>query len=135
MKRSGLHRLECPQSCDCGPLYSTVANIETRQLPLCGGCGSRLVPESLELAALVLSRDELEQLPAFVEFSRQLASIHRGQAGPGKRAMQTGRHLRPADELAMARVERERRESARTRQLSGLRQYRTAAATADEIPF
>ena len=131
MKRTGLQRLACPASCDVGPLYSTVASLETRVRPVCGECGCRMVPESLELAAAVLSPEEFEQHPAFGDYCRQRSSIQHGQQSH----IQRGRKVRGETALAAERVEADRRRDARARQLAGLVQYRAAGLAADEIPF
>jgi hypothetical protein len=54
--RRGLQKLSCPE-CAAG-VYATWHAVERRPLPLCGECGERFVPDSLELAAAVLSPAE-----------------------------------------------------------------------------
>lgn len=116
-KRSGLHKLEC----DCGGyVYATVAQLERYGLPSCG-CGERLLPERLELAALL----GLEDAPAVAEYRRELSSVLHGQASHGRR----GRELRPAETIAAERVERRRSNAARERRISAL------APAAEALPF
>jgi hypothetical protein len=95
-KRSGLHKLEC----DCGAyVYATVAMLERHGLPACP-CGSRFLPDRVELAEL-LGVD----CPAVTEYRAELSSVMHGQASHGIR----GRKLRPAELVAFERVERRRR--------------------------
>lgn len=120
-KRAGLHKLECV---DCDAYcYSAVAQLERHGLPRCGGCGERFAPERLELAALL----GLEDAPAVVEYRRELSRVLHGQASHGIR----GRELRPAETIALERVERRRSEAARDRRLDAL----APAPVSEPMPF
>jgi hypothetical protein len=125
---------------ECGYQVYTSRRWIERGLPMCP-CGAHLVPDDPDDAALVLAPEELEQHPAVIEYKRAVSSVMHGQAGPGRALRATGRELRPADEVAAQRLERERRKAARARQVGALRRgqldpTRTpAAAAADEIPF
>jgi hypothetical protein len=106
-KRAGLHKLEC----DCGAyVYATVAMLERHGLPACP-CGSRFLPDRVELAEL-LGVD----CPAVAEYQAELSSVMRGQASHGIR----GRKLRPAEQLAAERVEQRRRDRALSNRLQAL---------------
>lgn len=106
-KRSGLHRLEC----DCGSyVYATVAMLERAGLPQCA-CGERLLPDRVELAEL-LDVD----CPARDEYRAELSSVMHGQTSHGIR----GRKLRPAELIAADRVEKRRRDRARSNRLGAL---------------
>lgn len=122
LKRTGLHRAGCEH--DCGAyIYATVSSLERHGCPLCA-CGGRFVPDHPDLAAAILP-DALDAHPAVIAYRRELSSVLHGQAPSVAR----GRQVRPAEEIAGERVERERRELARARQLSGLRH------PSDPIPF
>ena len=115
-KRSGLHKLEC----DCGAyVYATVAMLQRHGLPACP-CGSRFLPDRVELAEL-LGVD----CPAVAEYHRELTSVMHGQASHGMR----GRKLRPAESIAADRVEQRRRERALSDRLSAL------LPAAEPMPF
>jgi hypothetical protein len=116
-KRSGLHRLAC-DGCD-SYVYATVAQLERAGLPSCG-CGAGFVPDRVELAEL-LDVD----CPARDEYRTELSSVMRGQASHGIR----GRELRPAELVAFERVEKRRRERARSNRLSAL------LPAAEPLPF
>ena len=109
-KRSGLHRLEC-RGCEAYT-YSTVACLERHGLPACG-CGERFLPGRVELAALL----GLDDAPAMVEYQRELSRVMHGQASHGRR----GRVLRDPSSIAAERVEKRRREVARSNRLNALR--------------
>ena len=116
--RQGLHRLEC----DCGAyVYATVAALEAHGLPVCA-CGETFQPGRVELAEL-LNVD----CPAVAEYRDALSSVLHGQAfasGNGRRG-----NLRPAESVALERVERHRRELARARRVGAI------LPKAQPIPF
>jgi hypothetical protein len=116
-KRTGLHKLEC----SCGAyLYATVAMLERHDLPACC-CGSRFLPDRVELAMLL----GVDDCPAIVEYERELSSVMHGQTSHGIR----GRELRPAELIAAERVERSRRDRARSNRLAAL------LPAAEAMPF
>lgn len=107
-KRSGLHKLECP---DCaGYVYATVAQLETHGMPACP-CGAVYVPDELELAGL-LGIDA----PSVAEYQRECDRIAHGQTSHGIR----GRELRSVESIALERIAVRRRESARARRIAAI---------------
>jgi hypothetical protein len=60
LKRTGLHRLECEESCGAY-VYATVAQLEQHGMPQCS-CGARFIPERVELALHVLPADDSYRL-------------------------------------------------------------------------
>ena len=124
-KTQRLRKIECS---DCGYLAYVSRRWIALGLPLCP-CGARLLPEDADDAALVLSAEELEQHPAVIAYCRALSSVMHGQPSHGIR----GRKLRPAEEIAMERVEKDRRERAQRNRLEALK---SLSERGDEpIPF
>lgn len=128
MKRTGLKRLECLEQCGCAA-YMTLAQLERHGMPSCP-CGSRMVPEDLEVAAAVLERSDLETVPAYREFVRECESLTIGQ----RSHQQRGRKVSQTEAVATERVAKAAQQSARARRLSGLVQF-NQAATAAAMPF
>jgi hypothetical protein len=90
-----------------------------------------MVPEDLEVAALVMPRGELEEVPAWREYVRECSSVLHGQASH----VQRGRQVRPAEMVAAERVARQAKHAARERRLSGLVQFTQVAESAAAMPF
>jgi hypothetical protein len=129
MTRQGLKRLGCVDDCGC-IAYMTLAQLERFGMPACP-CGAGMVPESLEVAAAVMPREQLEQLPAWREHEREASRVHHGQASH----IQRGRSVRDASLVAAERLEAARRHEAHARRLSGLVQFKQAAQVAADMPF
>lgn len=122
-----MRKLECEAGEGCGAIvYASRAQIR-RGLYGCA-CGGRLIPMDPDDAALVLEPGELDAHPAVMEYRRALSSVMHGQASHGIR----GRQLRPAEAVALERVEQDRRAAARARRLAAIQ---PAAPAADPIPF
>lgn len=120
--RRGLQRL----SCGCGAsVWQTWAAVERGPRPVCG-CGTRFVPDDLELAAAVCDTAELDAHEWHGEYARQLSSVLHGQASH----VQRGNNVRGVEAVAYERVQKARRAAAKQSQLSGLRR-----PAADPIPF
>lgn len=133
-----LRKLECDA---CGYIaYTSRRWIETG-LPVCP-CGLTLLPADPDDAALALSPAELDSHPAVLEYKRAVASVLHGQEGPARSVHGNwGANIRPADQVAAEKLERDRREAARARQLASLRRgqldpsRQTAAAAVADMPF
>jgi hypothetical protein len=128
-------------ACECGYIAYTSRRWIERGLPLCP-CGAQLLPEDPDDAALVLTADQLAEHPAVVAYKRAVASVMHGQSGPARALRNAGgRGFRSPDEIAAQRLERERRDAARARQLGALRRgpvdpsRQPAPVAADPIPF
>lgn len=118
-KRRGLRKLEC----ECGAsVYITFAQAERYGLPLCG-CGSRFMPDDLELAA-ALGVDS----PVLAEYRAELSSVMHGQSSHLAKSG-AGARLRQPESIAAERVERSRRERARSNRLGAL------LPAAEPMPF
>lgn len=132
-----MRKLACDE---CGYIAYTSRRWIEHGLPLCP-CGTHLIPQDPDDAALALTPAELDQHPALIAYKRAVSSVLHGQAGPARSLRSTGKTFRSPDEIAGDRMEQERREAARARQLSVLRRgpvdpsRAVASATADPIPF
>lgn len=116
--RRGLHRLEC----GCGGyVYATVSALERFGLPSCP-CGERFEPERVDVAMIL----GLEDCAAVLEFRREASSVMHGQA---PRAIRYGGAVRDPELVAAERVEKRRRERARSNRLGALR------PAAEPMPF
>lgn len=104
----------------------------------CPACGlAPMWPVDPDDATLVLTAEQLAEHPAIVEYEAAWSSAAHGQAGPG-RALKNAGKTYSADAAAMARVERERRERAKARQLGALNRGTTSpddVPADDGIPF
>lgn len=120
-KRRGLRRLEC----DCGAaIYATFAQLERHGRPVCA-CGGEFLPDDVELAMAL----GLEDAPVVIEYQAAVSSISRGQSGPARSLRTNARKFTDPQQLAAERVERARRERARSNRLGAL------APAADPMPF
>jgi hypothetical protein len=120
-KRRGLRRLEC----ECGAaVYATWSQLERHGRPVCA-CGGSFLPDDVELAFAL----GLEEAPVLVEYRAALSSVMHGQAPAGRAMRNSGRELRDPSVIAAARVERSRRDRARSNRLGAL------APVADSMPF
>jgi hypothetical protein len=130
-KRAGLHRLECPD-CPCYG-YFTVAMLEAAgELPACFavGCGARMMPTELELAALLgaTSAAVWEDYNAALESARHGLAPHIHGHRKRKSAVSDDLAGR-AETIAAERVAARRRDVARSNRL------RAIAPVAAPIPF
>lgn len=121
-KRSGLHRLEC-EACD-GYGYHTVANLEKHGLPSCG-CGSRMVPERLELALLL----GVDDAPVVREWRWLTDRKERAQMPAAKRPCQVSENLASMAERAANEIIADQRKTSRRRRLAAI------LPTPEPLPF
>ena len=111
-KRSGLHRLECPQC--VGYCYSTVSQLEMVGFPACA-CGETMMPERLELA-LMLGVDS----PIVAEYQRRTERKLRGQMPASRRPCQVSESLADMGAKAALEIQREQRYEARQRRIRAI---------------
>lgn len=129
MTRQGLKRIGCTDQ--CGAIaYMTLAQLERHGVPACP-CGAPMYPEAIEVAASVLSREQMDRHPAWRSFWSETRKVQHGQAPH----IQRGRDVLPPETIAHDRIERQQKTEAHARRLGGLRQYAIAAQAVEEMPF
>ena len=109
-----LRKVQCP---DCDYVAYISRWWMDTGLPGCP-CGGRLIPDDPEDAARVLSPDELEAHPWHQLYRQALAGAEKAQTRCGQSLKFTAR--RTPEEIALAHVERARREAGRAARLAAI---------------
>lgn len=122
-----LRKIECEAGCGCSARVSRAVML--RGLMVCA-CGARLLPATLEDAALlhehgVITREELERHPESQELGRLWDGFMQGQKGTGWRA----RNPRDPNVVAYERLLANRRTEAIANQRAAI------LPASDPIPF
>lgn len=141
-----LRRVACER--DCGYVARVSRKVLLLGVPTCP-CGGRVLPSALEDAELLaehglLTAEELAEHPEAIAYLEQLERVDRGRGGSqlrrsafGTDAARTRDGKLAAGELAMRRVQEQRRAWAIANQLAALKTSPVPAddTATNEIPF